>query len=156
MTDIKQRFELGARFPDGYYDNLMKRRIAKHYRRRCDVCKYEWPTKEIPLQHSWVGGRAVNCPVHKGIRGKCINTIPPWIAANAKQFSIGLMRVYALGGIYRRRECRIKTCLNKLGRRTRWTTGEFDPTGVVVEDISLCPRCDGKSKITRDTLYAAH
>lgn len=40
-------------------------------------------------------------------------------------------------------------CLDENGKPTRWSTGEFSPDGIVVMDITRCPRCRGTSKVLR-------
>ncbi len=40
-------------------------------------------------------------------------------------------------------------CLTDKGSRTRWTTGEFSSEGIVVADVTMCPRCDSKSEVIR-------
>ncbi len=46
-------------------------------------------------------------------------------------------------------------CLHK-GKPTRWTTGEFNSQGLVIPDVTRCPRCDTKSPLLRRTRKQLH
>lgn len=137
---------IGASIPEKYYDLVQNRSVAYRSRRVCKNCGFEWITAEIPMYHQWAGGSAQCCPEHTDTIGKVLMQITVDSARSGRYASGGLVRVMTMGGVYRRRQCKFEDCLDKHGKRSRWTTGEFASDGTIVADIFKCPRCNGNGR----------
>jgi len=137
---------VGSRLPSPYYEWIVERRVAVMHFRRCMSCGYGFTTSEVPLFKAWAGGRVDCCPNHPRTKSKIIARALPNRVDKGQSSSLGLLKVYALGGAYRRRQCAFEFCKDKDGKATRWTTAEFLSEGVIVKDISECPKCGGRAR----------
>ncbi len=145
------RLSVGEKIPDHLYERVMDRNHANYFVRQCRTCKKEYTTAEVALVKGWTGKKANRCPQHQQQNGWSKMTITITTAQRGNYMSYGLMGIVALGGVYRRRYCPRGDCERESGsgKPITWTTGELSPTGLVVEDISRCPRCGGPTKVRR-------
>lgn len=137
---------IGSRLPSPYYEWIVERKVGASHFRKCAGCGHGFTTVEVPLFKQWAGGRADCCPNHPRTKGEIIARALPNRVEKGQSSSLGVLRVYALGGAYRRRQCSIIFCKDELGKRTRWTTAEFLSEGTVVKDVSECPKCGGRAR----------
>ena len=160
---------IGERLPDPYYERVVHKVVTTHVRnRQCVTCSYQFPTVEIPLAWDWDGEDPIFCPKHPKIRSTVVTEATMDQARQGRYSSGGLLRVITFGGVYRRRECSLNFgkregdrrskklpepgCVVK-GKPTRWTTAELASTGMIVADVTRCPRCGGKSHVQRGKYY---
>jgi hypothetical protein len=140
---------VGQKINDGYYKKLRTGQAVIRTR-RCKNCRFEWITAEIPLYQAWRGHKADCCPEHN----RTLSEVRKYINkdgafANPGCLVSGVVNAISMGGIYRRRRCRKLDCKTEDGKRTMWSTAEVLADGRIVEDISICPRCNGKSRALR-------
>lgn len=143
-------FVLGTRLPDPYYDWVLEEGIRHLRVRKCLECGHRYPTAELPLHLRWRGKEANCCPTHSEVPGAITHAISPVTARKGKYFSEAMAKVFSYGAVYRRRQCRVPGCVGvtySIGKPTRWTTMEVATDGLIRRDVTLCPRCQGVSKI---------
>jgi hypothetical protein len=140
---------------------MKARHIRRAVFRRCVDCYWEWTNFEVPMTPKWIGKRVDYCPAckEKAGKGKTMRALTPTFLATKGFVSMGEQWALSLGAIYRRRECRVKTCVTppeyggktgkRAGQRTRWTTIEVAADGIVMEDPAVCDRCNGRGRIIK-------
>jgi len=124
--------------PEPYRTRLAEDSFYVAIARICEHCGEVWQTREIStivnLEVPVV--RADECWEH-GAKSRVVESIGREKFLTFQKGSQTLARIVALGGYYRRRECR--AC------EVRWTTGEFEADGRIVSDVTKCPKCEGAS-----------
>lgn len=144
---------LGSRIPSPYYEFAADRSIAVYYARACGTCNFTYPTAEVPLYSTWTEGSAECCPMHS-LPGRLVLKVDPAMAVRrGKWDSPGLLRAISFGAVYRRRECKVKGCVQTKGKWAgipfRWSTIEVSADGIIVEDVTVCPKCGGRAIIQK-------
>jgi hypothetical protein len=139
---------LGSRIPSPWYEWLDDTRYRVVHERKCRDCGHRYPTVEVPLFNKWRGGLAMCCPNHPSVKGPVVDAITPAQADRGKQYSQGLAKARSLGAVYRRRRCRPAgtSKIANLLCKQRWTTIELAPDGILRDDVSVCPKCGGKTR----------
>ena len=137
--------------PDHMIEKVFDRAVAWGRIRQCSDCGENWSTVEVPLfsRAKWTC-RGDRCPDHPEGYSDVICTSTPDRMLSGKYSNLTMELLLSWGAVYRRRKCR--TCgdgWTKEAPKGRWTTAEVASNGLVVEDVTQCPRCGGNGPIRR-------
>lgn len=127
--------------------------------RTCISCDYVWETSEIPMFTNWKDGPANCCPVHDGTLGKIIAYASPHKMDRGIGRGDGTQFARQHGAYYRRYLCKMKGCMDvkynkrkrprfELKTRRRWSTFEVLAAGVIVPNVTACPKCRCLGRVT--------
>ena len=131
---------IGEPLPQPYYSWSQAGTFTIQWKRKCRQCGFTWATVEIPLGKTWDENiRLSHCPAGNPYhKSKIIQTSLP--DEDAEYMTPGKYKALQMGAVYRRRRC--GKCNGK-----SWTTLEVPSSGLVVDDVTRCPRCHRFGKL---------
>ncbi len=139
---------IGAKLPTRWFDRIVNRRGVRFIVRRCKECGNTYPTAEIAMHFGWPDeARPDRCRLHQHLQARVLGSRSSQTILRGGHNSSSMFTVISYGGFWRRYECPVEDCVvpdgRFAGRRMRWSTIEVSAEGVVVSDVTQCPKCLG-------------
>lgn len=149
---MPKQYTDGESLPEPFFSRVHDIDVASYLVRECKTCGKKWASVEVPLVSCWTGRNVRFCPQHPTMRSRVIDQAGVDNIENSSHLSQAYVKVYALGGLYRRRICSNDMCVDptkgrNLGKPIRWSTIELLPEGIVVVDVTKCRKCGGSGKV---------